>query len=80
MAPTLKALLPPQSRILQIQTMFDVLEECPRRQAEARVFCFLSDDPQEYPEATTLQRTLKAHLLAGGQAMSASAVRLWQQS
>ncbi len=79
MAPTLKALLPPRSRILQFQAMFDVLEECPRRQAEMRVFGFLSDNPQNYPESTSLQRTLKAHLLAGGQAMSASAARLWQQ-
>ena len=79
MATTLKSLLPPQSRILQFQAMFDILEERPRRQAEARVFGFLSDNPQNYPESTSLQRTLKAHLLAGGQAMSAAAARLWQQ-
>ncbi len=78
MAPSLKGMLPPESRILQFQAMFDVVAESPRRQAEERVFGFLADDPTTYPENTSLQRALKAHLLTGSPAMSACAARPWR--
>lgn len=77
MAPTLKEVLPPTSRILQFQSMFETAYTRPNRQAEERVFGFLSDDTHAYPENTSLQRALKAYLLSGRPAMSACALRLW---
>ena len=79
MAPALKEILPPSSRILQFQAMFETVATRPHRQAEERVFGFLADDPSAYPEDTSLQRALKAYLLAGKPAMSAEALRLWSQ-
>lgn len=77
MAPTLKEVLPPTSRILQFQSMFETVYTRPNRQAEERVFGFLADDSHTYPEKTSLQRALKAYLLSGRPAMSACALRLW---
>ena len=77
MAPALKEVLPPSSRILQFQSMFETLSTQPNRQAEERVFGFLAEDPTTYPENTSLQQALKSYLLSGKQAMSACAVRPW---
>lgn len=77
MAPALKEILPPDSRILQFQRMFATVYTRPHRQAEERVFGFLADDPRAYPGNTSLQQALKAYLLSGKPAMSAFAVRRW---
>lgn len=65
LSPTLKTLLPPQSRILQFQNQFTVYFEDTERQAEERVFGAPADDPAAYPETTALQRALKGALLSG---------------
>ena len=65
LCPKLQVMLPPQSRILTFQDLFTVYCEDPERQAEERVFGYLSDDPALYPEVTSLQRSLKNALLAG---------------
>ena len=57
--------------------MFEPAYTRPNRQAEERVFGFLSDDTHAYPENTSLQRALKAYLLSGRPSMSACALRLW---
>ena len=64
-SPQLKAVLPGDSRILRFQNLFEVCWVDRERQAEERVFGFLSDDPATYPEHTSLQRRMKASLLAG---------------
>ena len=65
LSPQLKKLLPEQSRILRFQNLFTVYGEDSERQAEERVFGYLSDDPALYPEGTSLQRSLKQALLDG---------------
>lgn len=65
LSPQLKELLQEDSRILQFQNLFSVYEVDQERQAEERVFGFLTDDPKTYPEATSLQKKMKASLLAG---------------
>ena len=77
MAPALQEVLPPSSRILHFQRMFETVYTRPHRQAEERVFGFLAEDLNTYPENTSLQRALKAYLLTGKPAMSACAVRRW---
>ena len=64
-SPQLKELLPKDSRILQFQNLFEVCYVDRERQAEERVFGFLADDPAGYPEETSLQKKMKASLLAG---------------
>lgn len=68
LSPGLKTLLPEHSRILQFQNLFTVYgDDNEERQAEERVFGFLSDDPNAYPENTALQRALKRYLLTGNE-------------
>lgn len=77
LAPELKELLPENSRILQFQSLFHIIEvkNDPYRQAEARVFGFISDDPRLYPETTSLQRSLKSFLLLGSKTTCATGIR-----
>ena len=63
MSPQLKELLPEQARILQFQNLFYVYKM--ERQAEERVFGFVAENPEDYPEVTSLQKKMKALLLAG---------------
>ena len=65
LSPQLKELLPEESRILQFQNLFSVCEVDQERQAEERVFGYLADDPKTYPEETSLQKKMKASILAG---------------
>lgn len=65
LSPQLKELLQENSRILQFQNLFSVYEVDQERQAEERVFGFLTDDPKTYPEETSLQKKMKESLLAG---------------
>ena len=65
LSPKLKKLLPADSRIIQFQDLFSAFEADDERQAEERVFGFLADDPADYPDNTSLQRKMKAALLAG---------------
>ncbi len=72
LAPALKELLPASSNILRFQSLFEILElDTTSREAEERVFHKLQDDPEHYPETTSLQRTLKHYLLSGRQPGSA---------
>lgn len=65
LSPQLKELLPEESRILQFQNLFSVCQVDQERQAEERVFGFAADDPATYPEETSLQKKMKAAILAG---------------
>lgn len=65
LSPKLKELLPEHSRILRFQDLFTVYQEDRERQAEERVFGFLSDNAALYPEKTHLQSALKQALLEG---------------
>lgn len=59
----LEEMLPPESGIIRFQNLFCLYLSVPSRQAEERVFGFVSDDPSVYPEKTTLQRNLKQFLM-----------------
>lgn len=65
LSPQLKELLEENSRILQFQNLFSVYEVDQERQAEERVFGHLEENPESYPEETSLQKKMKASLLAG---------------
>ena len=64
-SPQLPDFLPEQSRILQFMKLFAVYSSSPYRQAEERVYGYISDDPMDYPENSSLQRSLKQYLLSG---------------
>lgn len=76
LAPALKELLPPESRILRFQALFQLYAEEDSQQAEERVFGTLAEDPALYPEHTSLQRALKACLLSGHRVGVGAGVRL----
>lgn len=59
----LDEMLPANSGIIRFQNLFCLYLSVPSRQAEERVFGFISDDPSVYPEKTTLQRNLKQFLM-----------------
>lgn len=65
LSPQLKELLQEDSRIIQFQNLFSVYEIDQERQAEERVFGHLEENPDDYPEGTSLQKKMKASLLAG---------------
>ena len=65
LSPQLKELLQADSRIMQFQNLFSVYEVDQERQAEERVFGHLEENPETYPEETSLQKKMKASLLAG---------------
>ncbi len=67
LSPALIGLLPEDSNILRFQQNFTLYgEDFSSRQAEERVFGFVSDDPEDYPEETSLQKNMKAYLKDGG--------------
>lgn len=76
LSPSLAGLLPMNSRIMQFQNLFTVYRTDGERQAEERVFGFLSDDPSAYPEATSLQKSIKNHLLTGKTVEMGAGLRL----
>lgn len=80
LSPMLRELLPANSRILQFQGMFEVLDSAEDPQAEERVFGEVLPNPADYPENTSLQRALKAYLLDGHKSTAAAAARLWRQT
>ena len=65
LSPALKELLPENSRILQFQSLFQVYATEDERQAEERVFGVIRDDFTAYPEESSLQKLMKAYLMAG---------------
>ena len=66
LGPELKEVLPEGSRILRFQNLFTVYQtDHLHRQAEERIFGFLSDDAGRYPEGNSLQRAAKGYLLEG---------------
>lgn len=64
-SPELPDFLPEQSRVLQFMRRFNVYGVSEFRQAEERVFGYISEDISKYPENTSLQRSLKQYLLSG---------------
>ena len=76
LSPDLKELLSAHSRIIQFQNLFTVYKtDNEERQAEERVFGFLSDDPNKYPESTSLQKAVKKYMLDGNEVMMGAGIR-----
>ena len=76
LSPDLQKLLPEKSRIIRFNNLFTVYKtDNEERQAEERVFGFISDDPEVYPETTSLQRSVKEYLLAGNTVPMGSGIR-----
>lgn len=65
LSPQLKELLGEDSRILQFQNLFSVYGVDQERQAEERVFGYIEENPDAYPERTSLQKKMKASIMAG---------------
>lgn len=65
LSPQLHKLLPEEANILQFQKLFLIYKEIPERQAEERVFGKISNQIEEYPEDTRLQKALKEYLKKG---------------
>lgn len=67
LSPALKELLPAQSKILNFQSKFRIIEY-DRESDGYKLWVFKRKDipPEEFPEDTSLQRTLKQYVLAGG--------------
>jgi len=77
LSPSLKELLPEQSRIIHFQNLFTIYHsDNEERQAEDRIFGFLSDDPNAYPESTSLQKAFKQYMLSGKTVMMGAGVRI----
>ena len=67
LAPDLATLLPPESNIRQFQSLFALQRvSYERRQAEERVFGYVSEDVDGYPENTFFQSALKAYVKKHG--------------
>ena len=65
--PGLKELLDPDSNILQFQKFFELLQvDYVFREGEERIFDCLMEDPEKYPENTSLQRNARKYLMQGG--------------
>lgn len=65
--PALNDLLAKDANILRFQNIFTIYAmEKTSRQGEMRVFGFVSDHVEDYPEITQLQRNLKAYLKEHG--------------
>ena len=66
LSPALKELLEKESGILQFQNCFEIQSvNLENRQAEERVFGRILEDPEAYPENTSLQKALKNYLSEG---------------
>jgi len=77
LSPDLKTLLPENSRIIQFQNLFTIYKtDNEERQAEERVFGFLSNDPNDYPESTSLQKAIKQHILDGKTVLMGAGIRI----
>lgn len=64
--PKLCTLLSAPSNILCFQKRYQLLSEDPgNRQMEERVFGLVSDSPDNYPQQTRLQKSLRSSLLQG---------------
>ena len=75
--PQLTEVLPKDSNILQFQNSFHIYDVDPNaREAEQRIFNFVSSDFSSYGERTTLQRSAKAYLTAGNKLGSGCGIKL----
>ncbi len=76
LSPDLRKFLPEHSRIMRFQDLFSVYKtDTEERQAEERIFGFLSEDPNAYPETTSLQKAAKEYMLAGQYIPMGSGIR-----
>lgn len=67
LSPALYDVLGSTSNILSFQEFFQVYDEdFSYRQSEERVFGYIGEHIEAYPERTSLQKALKQYLLAGG--------------
>ena len=67
LSPALPMLVKPQAGILLFKNRFTPLCNVNDRQAEERIFGDLCDDPADYPQNTSLQKSAAAWLAAGNQ-------------
>lgn len=64
--PGLSFILKEDSNILKFQKQYKVVRiDFGEREAEERIFEILRDNPEEYPEKTSLQKSAKKYLLSG---------------
>lgn len=64
--PGLSAMLNKESNILKFQKFFHILEvDYDGKEAEERIYHEKQDNPELYPEVTSLQRNVKHYLLSG---------------
>lgn len=76
LSPVLLQLLAADSNILRFQREYRILRvNEASRQAEERIFGFVSDRPEEYPCASSLQRAAAARLCAGEKIPSGFGIR-----
>lgn len=65
--PGLKELLDEKSNILRFQQMFEIQSvDFQFREGEERIFDCLMENPEKYPENTSLQRNARKYLKQGG--------------
>ena len=64
--PGLKEVLSQTSNILQFQNYFQIVDiDFAEKEAEWRIFGKVEENPEKYPENTTLQKRAKQYLLSG---------------
>lgn len=67
LSPNLKKILGEESNIIRFQNLFRICDTVYQdRQAEERVYEFLAEDYNDYPEHTGLQKSLKKYLMKNG--------------
>ncbi len=66
LSPEISSMLPPHSRIRQFASLFTLSGTENDRQAEERIFSYLSSDPSSYPVTSSLSAAAKAFLSDGG--------------
>lgn len=78
--PQLHEILDADSNILHFQKQFEIYHvDDESRQAEERIFTRISEDPNDYAEGSSLQRSAKAYLLEGHKLGSGYGIRIASQ-
>ena len=70
LSPEISSMLGPEARIRRFSSLFTLLGKEDDRQAEERIFGFVSDDVSSYPISTSLSEKAKEFLEKGGRISS----------
>lgn len=70
LSPEVACMLDEKSRIRNFASLFTFLGTDDDRQAEERIFGFISDNPSSYPESSSLAVKAKKYLESGGRILS----------